>query len=206
MLVPKAYAQSFILLLDLLMALLFYLVYRKDVKKINNDKRIVENDLLESYQYIGKINREVELFEQFINFLASNDDLTSKNGKKNIFKALLINILVSVVKANKGFLRFIDVATEKTISEFYYHEAGDQFIFKLSNSELLDDRFNNSASRNGIKIFESDYHNTKIRCILCYAAKDENEKEKVDIKFLKSLLNQIHLLFLVTSSRPFIVS
>jgi hypothetical protein len=46
---------------------------------------------------------------------------------------------------------------------------------------------------------QSDYNNSNIRCVFCFS-QDQGD-EKIDNKLLKTLLNQIHLLFLVSSSK-----
>ncbi len=198
--IPVKYAQSAVLFLDLIMAYIFYLVYKREIDKINHDKRRIKEDLLDSYKYIGKVNRQVDLFKKFINFLSLNKDKNKFKGK-NIFDDLLTTMMNSVAKSDKGLIRFINKDSGRTIKEFFYHKEGDQFVVKLSNAKLIkeDLDFNELVNDNGeINIVSSDYDYLKIRCILCYTKKEEGN---TDIELLKTLLNQIHLLFLIIYSR-----
>lgn len=196
-LIPERYAESVILILDLLLAYVFYLVYKRDVNKINQDKSIVQQNLLASYKYIGQSNIQLDLFNQFINSLSPRQN-GNKLKEKNIFQDLLQTMVSSVAKASKGLIRFIDADGKRTIKEYSFHKDGDQFVVKLSNIEALD--HNEIKSPTGdVKVIQSDYNNSKIKCVFCYSS--HQSKSKVDYKLLKTLLNQIHLLFLVSYSR-----
>ena len=193
-LVPEKYAESAIFLLDLILAYIFYFIYKRDVKKISQDKKIIEKNLLASYKYIGKTNMQIELLNQFINSLSHMTDQDKKK-EKNIFLDLLRTMVSSVAKSDKGLIRFINAEQAKTIKEFSYHKQGDQFVVRLSNLEALNQK-EQFIQNNNINIIQSDYDNSNIRCIFCYSNNLGNAK--IDNKLLKTLLNQIHLLFLVS--------
>jgi hypothetical protein len=105
-LIPERYAESVILLLDVLLAFIFFLVYRRDVNKINLDKALVQQNLLASYKYIGQTNTQLELFNQFINSLSPKQNINSLK-EKNIFYELLKTMVNSVAQGKKGLIRFV---------------------------------------------------------------------------------------------------
>lgn len=184
--IPRPYAQSTILFIDLIIAYIFYYFYQKKLKKLNQ----VENELVSAYEYIGLINNKMQLINDFINNLPVND-IENKSQKKWFFENLLKKIIVSVTKAKLGLLRFVDRENNKTISEFYYHQNNQPNDLKLSNKEII--KSHDGISKDGLTILRSDFPKTKITCILCY----QDNNQLIDFKLLKSLLNQIHLLFLI---------
>jgi hypothetical protein len=189
-LLPERYAESVVLLIDLLLAYTFYVIYRWDVNKIEKDKESAEKTLLDTYKYIGKTNIQIDLFEKFINTLSAETN-GKKINEKDIFMDLLATMVTSVANSNKGLIRFIDQNNKKTIKEFSYHKEGDQFVAKLSNSEVLNNK-KNKFNKGKLIILQSDYINTKLRCVFCYT---REKMIDVDFKLLKTLLNQFHLLF-----------
>lgn len=184
--IPRAFAQSTILFIDLIIAYIFYYFYQKKLKKLNQ----VENKLMSAYEYIGLVNNKMQLISDFINNLPING-LESKSQKKWFFKNMTEKIIVSVTKAKRGLLRFINLENNKTISEFYYHQNDQPNDLKLSNKEII--KSHDNISKDGLTILRSDFPKTKITCILCY----QDNNQLIDFKLLKSLLNQIHLLFLI---------
>jgi len=184
--IPQPYAQSTILFIDLIVAYILYYFYQKKLKKLNQ----VENELMSAYEYIGLVNNKMQLINDFINNLPINNP-ESKTQKKWFFKNLLKKIVVSVTRAKLGLLRFIDRENNKTISEFYYNQNDQPNDLKLSNKEII--KGHDNISKNGLTILRSDFPKTKITCVFCY----QDNNQLIDYKLLKSLLNQIHLLFLI---------
>lgn len=190
-LIPQAFAQSTILFIDLIIAYIFYYFYQKKLKKLNQ----VENELMSAYEYIGLINNKMQLINDFINNLPIND-VGNRSQKNWFFKNLLKKIVVSVAKAKLGLLRFVDRENNKTVSEFYYQQNDHPINLKLSNKEIV--KGHDNISKDGLTILRSDFPKTEITCILCYQDNDQ----LIDFKLLKSLLNQIHLLFLIINIKP----
>lgn len=195
----QKYAQSIVLLLDLALVYMFYFIFRRETKRISTDKKKAEENLLDSYKYIGKTNIQLNLFNKFINSFSSKQN-KGVFKEKDIFTDLLVTMVNSVVKANKGLIRFINKDNKRTIKEFIYHNDGDQFVVKLSNREALDHK-ESSFNNHEVVVVQSDYVNTKIRCLFCYAKKQP--EGDIDKNLLQTLLNQVHLLFLVTYSKSF---
>jgi len=195
-LISEKYAQSIILLLDLTVAFMFYFIYRKEVNDINEEKREVEESLIASYKYIGRTNVQIDLYDKFINFF-SGKGIKNKSEEKKVFGDLLKIMINSVTKADKGLIRFVEVKAGRTVKEFSYHKDGDQFIARIPNKDIIASRQSRFVENNKFYLMQSDYIDVRIICIFCFAKKN---KEKFDKQLLKTLVNQIHLLFLVNFS------
>ena len=193
-LIPQQYAQSTVLLLDLILAYIFYQIYKREIYKINLNKKIIEKNLNDSYKYIGVSNNKMELINKFVNSFAKLPKSKSQK-EKEIFSELLMTLVCSVAKSNKGLLRFIDAKQQKTLKEYSYHCEGDQFVVKLPNSKILQSN-NYNIDNSELNVLQSDITNTNTKCVLCYK---KNQKEKIDYKLLKILINQVHLLFLTNN-------
>ncbi len=192
--VPEEYAQSIVLFLNLAMAAVFYHLYKKDLEKIAKEKEKTEEQLIDSYKYIGKTNVTMEIYNRFINLLPTR---SRRIKEKDIFMVLLQNLLISVLKTDKGFLRFINSENTKTVKEISFNRKNEHYRVKLSNIEIIKNRVEDHYADQGIAVIRSDYENTRIICTLCYW---DNSSEEVDARLVKTLLNQIHLLFLAIHS------
>ncbi len=136
----------------------------------------------------------MEIYNRFINLLPAR---SRRIKEKDIFMVLLQNLLISVLKTNKGFLRFINSENTKTVMEIFFNRENEHYRVKLSNIEIIQNRVEEHYADQGIAVIRSDYENTKIICALCYW---DNSSEEVDARLVKTLLNQIHLLFLAIHS------
>jgi len=205
LLIPKQYAQeysqSIIFLLDLILIYIIYFIFKDQIKKIKREKEKTEERLLDSYKYIGEANRQLNLFDKFINFFSIRQN-PAKVKEKKIFNELLKTIINSVVKSDKGLIRFTEVDKKRTIKEFSYSKDGNPFIIRLSNAKIIEKKSNpgDLTDNKKIKIISSDYTNSNIKCVLCYPKKQKEDKENIDIKLLKNLIKQIHLLFIAMYS------
>lgn len=188
--ISEKYAESAILFLDIILAYVFYLMYKREMKKADKEKRKTEEDLLDSYKYIGKANVHASMLRKFVNFISLRYCDKKKFNEKKVFNNLLSIIVVSFLKVNNGAVRFIDKKSGNTVGEFFYNKSEQEFKIKLSNNEII---HNKIISNKKINIIKSDYKNGEIICVFYY---NKNINEEVDVNFLKTLINQMHLLFL----------
>jgi len=194
----RKHEQLIALILYLPLTYIIYFILKQQIDNIKDINKKISKTLIDSYQYIGKINREVNVIDKFINFFSFGQGL-NKNKEKDIFNELLKNIINSVVKTNKGLIRFIKTSNNRTIKEFYYSKDNNPFIVKLSNNQIMRKKFNTNKriKRRDTEVVLSDHIDSNIRCALCYPRRLKNSKIDIDMKLLKNLLKQIHLLFLV---------
>lgn len=188
--VSEKYAQSLMLLTIMIVGYFFYGFYRRKIEGIYNEKIQAEKRLSHSYSYIGKINNIVDVFKKFGRIFPQKHTETKED---EIFNTLLSNMVVSVSKSEKGFLRFIDVENGRTLKEFYFSKNGNDLRVKVSNNAVLEQKYEHL---DGVLIIESDYKNTGVCCIICVT-----KTNNIDVELIKPLLNQTHLLYLVFNKK-----
>lgn len=184
--VSENYIQSLTIFVSISIGYLFHNFYQRKMQSLHAERAQAEKRMVHSFSYIGKMNNIIDIFKGFGRFFPHKEAGITE---KEVFNTLLSNIVVSVAKADKGFVRFIDVKSGQTIKEFYFSQNRDDLRVRVSNATALEQK-NNPAD--GISIIESDYRNTGVCCILCLP-----EIKKIDIELVRSLLNQTHLLYLV---------
>jgi len=113
---------------------------------------------------------------------------------------LLSYMLVSVARASEGFVRFVDIQSGKTLKEFRYSAEKNQqpSNIKLSNFLVAKGNINYAYTDDGgdVEVVESYYHDSPIKCVLCFPKKEKN----FDRSLLQLLLTHIHLMFLASRS------
>lgn len=192
--IAEDYEQSIVIVAESLLMILLYRMYSKKMYALRAEHEETENNLKNSYKHIGKINNELELLRNFIAAYPSNS--INKIGEKNLYEKLLSYMLVSVARTNHGFVRFINIQTGKTLKEVHYPGGEDQSSnIKLSNALIASGEINN-ASENNVEVVESYYHESPIKCVLCFPKKEKN----FDRSLLQLLLTHIHLIFLASRS------
>ena len=190
--IPREYAQSAVLAIDIILGYIFYILYRRDVERIQRENKHMEKVIMDAYKHVGDTNRKNEILGKFLEFLNQKDDYPSD---KDIFHHLMQNIIVSVAKSDKGLLRFVDSKTSRTIKEYHFHKDGDQFVVRVSNKLLLSGKHNKSDK---ICVLESSISKNGIKAFLCFESRENTNR---DNDFIKSLINQVYLLFLVNNKK-----
>jgi hypothetical protein len=192
--IKEDYLQSLVILFEGTIAYVFYMFYRNKMNTLLKDYVKAESNLEWTYKHIGKINNELDLVK---NFIASQGAFKKgKKDEKKLYKKLLAYMLVSVVKVNVGFIRFINIETGKTVSEYHYSGMGISLAAKLSNNLITRGIFNKAADKN-MEVVESYYQDSPIRCVLCFP----KSNDFFDVSLLKLFLTQIHLMFLAQRSQ-----
>lgn len=193
--IPEDYEQSAIILTESFLGLIFYRFYRRRVYSLLSEKEKIEKSLKNTYAHIGKINNKIELLKNFITMYPANG--LNKLSEKNSYEKLLSYMIVSVAKASEGFIRFVDIQSGKTLKEFSYNygNKNSSNSIKLSNSLVASGEIDQATGKS-IEIVESYYHESPIKCVLCFPRKEEN----FDRSLLQLLLTHIHLMFLASRS------
>ena len=182
--------QSLVLLIDFTVGYIFYKMYAKKIQEISKKKQQLETRLISSYAYIGKVNNKIDLVNRFMNFFSNKE---KKPEKDNLFPILLSNMINAVVKSEEGLVRFIENKSGKTIKDFYVSSTNHKQVPKISNRRLLD---KDLGYLSNISIIESNLE-ASVRCFLAFP----KQKHDVDSELLQTLLNQLHLIFLVIQSK-----
>ncbi len=119
------------------LGILIYYVNTREIEHKDSELKSTTQKLVDSFKYIGSLNRHLPLLSQASTDLISGNH-QFKRGKKRIFDKLLSLAVVTLAKADWGLLRFIKVSGTKTVKEFTY--IMDEKIVvasHISNRELL---------------------------------------------------------------------
>lgn len=171
-------------------------VARQKKEQAKNEKRLVQTakDLVESYSYIGEINRKMDILMQIGLGLADQSDL-NKNKEKEIYEAIL-NASNFILKADCSFIRIIDCKNGQTKKEV----GSDNFCASMKNSELLEMGEDINIKKSGHYLLVSSYK--KINDLKAYIIVKDYKKEEADNvnnhDILKFLAAQALSLFVYT--------
>lgn len=156
----------------------------------------VKRELIESYAYIGSMNRKIELLKK-----ASNDtSLAAEQGKqhKDLFHAVAQNACAAV-GAQAVLIRIMNSEPLRTEAEFM-HQAGGQMTIKVANKDLhtlkqqgTSHAFVRSEDGKEVLVVPSD-HKEHGRAFLMLTL-DSEQIQELDIPLLKVFANQAEMLY-----------
>ncbi len=200
--VSQAYMESIAMLAIFGLAYLTYHLHNNELYKREERVRTLEEHLdtsekrlIESFQYIGSMNRKLPLLKNLSSDLLGRHQLTKK-GKKSIFDALLSTAVVSIARVHSGMFRFVEVATGRTRKEFTLAlEDAIGAVRKIGNRELLACRTVTGAfkSINGYYIVPASDQTASVQNFLIVAqAKTETE---VEYPTLQAITDQAQLFY-----------
>ncbi|HEU0050804.1 MAG TPA: hypothetical protein VFQ60_01980 [Patescibacteria group bacterium] len=105
----------------------------KEREEVQNEYQKAKAELINSYAYIGSVNRKIELLKKFTNE-ASLAPLGTVRVPKELFSALAANAC-SAVGAEAAMIRFLELSKLRTEREFF-HQADAAVVFRVPNREL----------------------------------------------------------------------
>jgi hypothetical protein len=161
------------------------------------DYKRAKGELIESYAYIGSINRKIELLKKMAND-TSLKFVGSKQATRDIFQALAANAC-SVAGAHSVLLRFVELDRLRTEREFGHH-ADTPTTFRVSNKDLklvheqgLNHAFLRSEDGREVLVVPSDRQGQyKAYMMLSWQGK---EMPELDTSLLKVFANQAEMLY-----------
>ncbi|MBU1131001.1 hypothetical protein KJ840_02610 [Patescibacteria group bacterium] len=200
--IPEDFFRSLTNLILILIAFLFYYFHQKDIERKEQEKKVMEKKLevstkklIESFEYIGLVNRRLPLLEEITTKILSKSSDT-RQAKKYIFQTLLATAVNSITKADWGLFRFVKIDEQKTMKEFSY--AKNNYILlttNITNHQLAQMRRNGGRIKKIEKlncIYSSDY-NSSVQCILILP---ELVKElDTELTVLQSITDQAKLFY-----------
>lgn len=188
---PESLSQSVVLFFDFLLAFLFFGVYFRDMDKLRKAAVTTESRLSDSFRYIGKANVTIELFSEFMRVPQLGLGTASD---RLVVQGLLRKLFVSVLKSRGGMLRVVDRTSLRSITEFSVPTGGVPEPLLLPNSVLRWEEGEEILHTEGRTILRSVLPSQNLACILICRA----TCSKDDFRLAVILLNQIHLLILVS--------
>ncbi len=189
--VPERFGQSAVILLDILVFLVILFFYQRETRKLTAERDAGERLLSDSYRYIGKANRTMDIISQFMNVAAGP---VNKRKEKETFTHLLSVLLVTILKTERGLLRFVNRATERTVAEYNFSLSGDPFKAKIPNKVLFGEKYYEGIE-GGVTIVTAGSQTCDIACSLCFAASGDIESDRK--RLAATLLNQLLHIFLI---------
>jgi len=160
-----------------------------------NQQKLIQTakDLIDSYSYIGEVNRKIEIL---MNIVMSSSDQSSlnKDKAKEIYNSI-IEAANSIMKGEYAFLRFVNVSSGKTLREMKSSEKNDSNFLK--NQELIEMNENETIKKsNGHIIICSQKIIKGAKCCLVISGYDHQQELNVhNSEILKFFASQALFLF-----------
>lgn len=104
----------------------------KEREEARLDFQRAQQELIESYAYIGSINRKIELLKRLANDTSTT--LMDETAPKHLYQALTVNAC-SALGAEAALLRFVDTGKLRTEGEFIYGTRSNP-SFRVANKDL----------------------------------------------------------------------
>lgn len=163
---------------------------------IQNSHEKTKKELIESYAYIGSVNRKIELLKKVSNQTSLNF-ARGKGWPKDLYQALVTHAAASI-GAKACLLRIVDTAMLRTEAEHSF-VSGNQFVFKVSNRDLLavpergaSHAFIASEDGKEVLVVPSEgAHPSKAFLLFIL---DERQIPEIDVSLLKVFANQAEML------------
>ena len=160
--------------------------------------RRTQEELIQSYAYIGSINRKIELLKKFAED-TSRSSTDRSQFSKDVFLAIASHACASA-GGSSTLLRFMDVDRLRTEREFIHHANGNH-VFRVPNRDLkqLSDRaathgFVMSEDRRQILVVPSDRPSGSPKSYLLVVFPGDTIPE-LDVSLLKVFVNQAEMLY-----------
>ncbi|MFA6306239.1 MAG: hypothetical protein WCV70_00280 [Patescibacteria group bacterium] len=174
-----------------------YVLYQNEIKKnlealkdSENHRLTLEERLDEAFKHIGQVNVQIQEIRSIFSGLKKYPE--NKNDFKNILKYFAEKVL-SIIAVDWVLFKIIDINSVKTLGEHSQCREGAVFpINKIGNHDLID-----KISLEAYNILRSDQNDLKIK-VYCITPKIEIAKQ-TEI-FIKAVVNQLEMLFLIFSS------
>ncbi len=170
----------------------------KERKDVEMSYARAKKELIESYAYIGSVNRKIELLKKVANDTSLTIDASSKVPKE-LYTAIAMNACASVGAAS-ALLRVMSVSKLRTEGE-YVHHTGKRLVFKIPNKDLRDLHENSSRhafvrSEDGkeILVIPADHADDTKAFLLLQLEESAEKIQEVDVSLLKVFVNQAQIL------------
>lgn len=201
--IPQQHVEEFLIFLFGLVGLATFSIYQrimesneKEHEDAKNEYERAKRELVESYQYIGSVNRQIEVLKRMANetslSIVDSDRLT-----KDLLTSLLANA-ASSVGATTSFIRYVELEKLRTVHEILHSLDGT--TIKVANRELRKVQENGAShafirTEDGreVLVVPSDHQGKAIKAFLLVVA-DPSKAATIDTSLLKVFANQAQLL------------
>jgi len=164
--------------------------HKELIKLINNEKKIAEEKLSDSFNYIGKVNVQIQEIKSIFN--ASNRFPETKNEFKKTFHFLSGRVF-GIVNTNWVLFRIINNSTQKTLSECFKTRQDFSCDYPIISNKMI-------IEKQIILPFTTVVSNPQNLNILVYCALPVDKISNDQNIFIQAILNEITMLFVVFNS------
>ena len=181
-----------------------FAAYERIMERREKEREAVETgyarakqELIESYAYIGSVNRKIELLKKVANETSLSVDPTKV--PKELYTAIAMNACASA-GALSAMLRVLSVSKLRTEGE-YVHHTGNELVFKIPNKDLRELHENRSRhafirSEDGkeILVVPADHVDDTKAFLLLHLEDGADKIQEIDVSLLKVFVNQAQML------------
>lgn len=188
---PKEWAEPIIIAILLITAYVINFLYLREVGRLRRNQVNLEDRLQDTFKYIGSVNLQMEEMKQaFSNFKKYPE---SKKDIRTVFVYFSEKIL-SIVNADWVILRIIDLKSGRTVREDKFFRNNEVVnCGKFDNHEILENKIKFSQG----SIIKSDQENLNIKACCILSTKLKGREQDF---FVRSMINQLEMLYIVFSS------
>jgi hypothetical protein len=173
-----------------------------EARQMEDSIQRTKTELVESYSYIGSVNRKIELVKRLAND-TSLSLIDRKHLPRELLQAIVQNALSAAV-AEGAMLRVMERSSLRTAMEIQAETPSPQ-VFRVSNRELraLDDTkvthaFLATDDGRDVLVVPSDASSPERKAyLLLYLA--TNHITEIDVSLLKVLVNQAEMVHQLTA-------
>jgi hypothetical protein len=193
----EATIEGLLLCILFILSILILNLYQREVfrqneiiKKINNDKKKVEERLNNSEQYIGLINVQIEQIKTIFNGIDKYPQ--TKGDLKKTFSFFSKRAL-GIVNTNWVLFRIINSLTQRTISEHFASRNGFTDEYPHVSNKLI-------VENQSVLPFNTVISNPKNLNILAICIMPVDKITKDQHVFIQAIINEIIKLFVILNS------
>ena len=165
--------------------------FQKKEKEINQKKiKQTVKDLVESYSYIGEVNRKMDLLMNIA--LGLTDRSTLSKTKENEIYRSIISAAKLLFKAREVRLRFLNTDTKQTIKEIQEkNKSFKKSIFPIKNNKIIIKKGASYQKRKKYLVVSSLQEVNKIKSYIIIQGYDlQEEKNPKNTEILKLFASQ----------------
>jgi len=189
-------------ILIFILGMIAFLTFINNERKIAHQKKEKEKaekkidqtvkDLVDSYSYIGEVNRKMDILMGVALGLSDRSALDKK--KENEIYLSILNAATFLLKAEGAMLRFVNIESGRTEKEIKLPETGKMTVANKSLTGMEENI--NMKKQKGLIIISSSQKINSIKCFLAAHNYDENEENKPkNIEILKLFASQAIFLY-----------
>ncbi len=185
--------------------LMTFLVYNRIVESrlrerdtAIDDAERAKKELIDSYRYIGQVNRQIEMLKSLSN-QTSMTLVDAELYRKDLLQSIVSNA-AAVIGSRHAVLRFIDLTRLRTESETYFSIAEDHAI-RISNKDLrsmheIGVSYKHIKTEDGetVLVVSSDRKVSSVRAFLVLGA-GKDQTSDMELSLLKVFANQGELVY-----------